>query len=114
MAKQLMAQSQGSKGFPSSPAKSAPSEISSPTKSEAKPPAAAAPAAGRSPSPIFIDYASMPGLGDDPFPGFPTGLCPADMPDLSKHHSIMAEVLKGDKSIYSKLKDKTTKMGTTF
>jgi hypothetical protein len=115
MAKQLMAQSQGGKKFGSTGKSGYDSEISSPTKTDAGPaPAAAAPAAGRSPSPIFIDYASMPGLGDDPFPGFPIDACPDKMPDLSKHHSIMAEVLKGDESIYDKLKGKKTKMGTTF
>jgi creatine kinase len=60
------------------------------------------------------DYAKMPGLGDAPYPGFPTDSAPDQMPDLYNHHSIMADVLKQNPSIYAQLKNKRTKMGVTF
>ncbi|CAD7941806.1 unnamed protein product [Amoebophrya sp. A120] len=60
------------------------------------------------------DYASMPGLGDEEYPGFPADVCPDEMPDLSKHASIMADVLKKDPSIYATLKEKRTAMGVGF
>merc|ERR1719305_160659 len=41
-------------------------------------------------------YAMVPGLGDEPTPGFPWKETPATMPDLSKHSSMMAEVLKAN------------------
>ena len=53
----------------------------------------AAPAAGGEHKEI-PDYASMPGLGDEEYPGFPADVCPDAMPDLSEHASIMTDVLK--------------------
>jgi creatine kinase len=60
------------------------------------------------------EYSKMPGLGDEPYPGFPADAAPDLMPDLFGHHSVMADVLKADPSIYNKLKTKKTKMGVTF
>merc|ERR1719271_2057381 len=65
-------------------------------------------------APKVPDYASMPGLGDDPLPGFSYGDTPDVMPDLSEHNSIMADVLKKDPSIYEALKGKKTSMDVTL
>merc|ERR1719473_766702 len=59
-------------------------------------------------------YEFMPGLGDDDFPGFPGKIAPDQMPDLSQHFSIMADVLKRNPHIYDNLKGKTTSLGVTF
>merc|ERR1719313_2800142 len=65
-------------------------------------------------APAIPDYASMPGLGDEPLPGFSFGDTPDAMPDLSEHNSIMADVLKSNPSIYDALKNKKTEMGVTL
>ncbi|EER07218.1 creatine kinase, putative [Perkinsus marinus ATCC 50983] len=72
------------------------------------------PASTQSSSGDHPDYSTMPGLGDDEFPGFPHEDCPPDMPDLSEHHSVMADVLKADPEIYAKLKDKKTPNGVSL
>ena len=36
------------------------------------------------------------------------------MPDLSKHSSYMADILKKNPALYNKLKDKKTKQGVTL
>ena len=59
-------------------------------------------------------YGAMPGLGDEPTPGFPWKECPDKMPDLSQHNSIMADVLKQNPKIYDTLKTKKTKKGVTL
>merc|ERR1719271_881237 len=59
-------------------------------------------------------YPFMPGLADEPTPGFPWTDCPAALPDLSEHHSIMADVLKKKPEIYTQLKDKKTKKGISL
>merc|ERR1719281_188287 len=59
-------------------------------------------------------YGMMPGLGDEPTAGFPWKETPATMPDLSKHNNIMAEVLRGNPTIYDNLKNKKTKKGVTL
>jgi len=56
-------------------------------------------------------YEFMPGLGDEEYPGFPHDVCPAAMPDLRNHNSIMADILKGDPTIYDNLKDLKTGSG---
>jgi len=45
---------------------------------------------------------------------FPADDCPRDMPDLSGHHSLMADVLKNDPSIYPRMKDKVTQLDVRF
>merc|ERR1719506_2445786 len=72
--------------------------------------AAPAPAA----APKAPDYASMPGLGDDPLPGFSFGETPDVMPDLSEHNNIMTDVLKATPSIYDALKGKKTSLDVTL
>merc|ERR1719399_2238743 len=59
-------------------------------------------------------YEFMPGLGDEPTPGFPWDETPDKMPDLSGHNSIMADVLKKNPKIYDNLKNKKTKKGVTL
>merc|ERR1719456_1065329 len=59
-------------------------------------------------------YEFMPGLADAPTMGFPWDMCPLKMPDLSNHHSIMADVLKKNPEIYDNLKDKKTPKGVTL
>jgi len=59
-------------------------------------------------------YNSMPGLGADAFPGFPSSRCPARLPDLSCHHNLMATVLKEDSSIYPELRRLKTGRGASL
>lgn len=54
------------------------------------------------------------GLGEMDCPGFPVDECPEEQPDLSHHHSLMAKVLEEDKTIYPKLRSRTTKLGVTL
>jgi creatine kinase len=51
------------------------------------------------------------GLGDEECDGFPADFCPEQLPDMSKHHSIMADVLRANPSIYGRLREKQTKLG---
>jgi creatine kinase len=57
------------------------------------------------------DFAAEPGLGDTPYPGFGDGQA---LPDLSKHHSVMAEVLRKDSGLFEKLQNRTTSLGVTL
>eukprot|EP00929_Paragymnodinium_shiwhaense_P008587 TRINITY_DN112544_c0_g1_i1.p1 TRINITY_DN112544_c0_g1~~TRINITY_DN112544_c0_g1_i1.p1 ORF type:complete len:1423 (-),score=292.96 TRINITY_DN112544_c0_g1_i1:132-4400(-) len=66
------------------------------------------------PSSSVEELPRRPGLGDTDFPGFPSDVCPAEMPDVSKRHSMCAEVLRGSPSIYTQLKDKVTPGGVSF
>merc|ERR1719456_602917 len=59
-------------------------------------------------------YPYMPGLGDEPTLGFPWKECPDHLPDLSNHHSVMADVLKENPDIYHNLRNKKTKKGVTL
>lgn len=61
--------------------------------------------------PREINFSHIPGLGSEEYPGFPADICPAQLPDLSRHFSLMSDVLKGDPSIYLELKDVRTRMG---
>jgi len=45
---------------------------------------------------------------------FPADKCPSVMPDLSKHNNCMANTLKNNPEIYTKLANKKTKNGVTF
>lgn len=65
-------------------------------------------------SPRASVFKVLPGLGDSDYPGFPTDTCPATMPDLSKHKSCAADVLRADPAIYKSLKDGSTTRGATF
>jgi creatine kinase len=59
-------------------------------------------------------FSSIPGLGDEEYPGFPADVCPDIQPDLSKNFTLMAEVLKNDDSIYDELKRVTTENGVSL
>jgi len=59
-------------------------------------------------------FEKLPGLADQEYPGFSTDGCPNEMPDLSKHFSIAADVLKKNTSLWATLKDAKTKSGVTF
>lgn len=54
---------------------------------------------------------TLPGLGDDDFPGFPADVSPPELPNLSRHHSALADVLKEDPSMYGRLCGKETSSG---
>lgn len=54
------------------------------------------------------EFKDLPGLGADEYPGFSADVCPEVMPDLSKHHSIMAEVLKASPGLFARLRDERT------
>ncbi|CAK0812403.1 unnamed protein product [Prorocentrum cordatum] len=59
-------------------------------------------------------YDEDPGLGVLEFPGFPADSCPEELPILDRHHSLMANVLKGDPSIYSRLRALRTSMDVSL
>eukprot|EP00746_Dinoflagellata_sp_MGD_P126444 gnl/MRDRNA2_/MRDRNA2_61284_c0_seq1.p1 gnl/MRDRNA2_/MRDRNA2_61284_c0~~gnl/MRDRNA2_/MRDRNA2_61284_c0_seq1.p1 ORF type:complete len:695 (+),score=165.26 gnl/MRDRNA2_/MRDRNA2_61284_c0_seq1:94-2085(+) len=59
-------------------------------------------------------FKHTPGLGDEEYPGFSAVSCPDEMPDLSKHYSILADVLKKNPSLWARLKDVKTASGVTF
>lgn len=42
---------------------------------------------------------------------FPTSNCPEELPDLSRHSSLMADILRADPSIYGRLRMRRTKLG---
>lgn len=62
----------------------------------------------------MADFASVPGLGDADYPGFSAESCPDELPSLKNHCSIMAEVLRQDETIYTKLKALKTRLGVPF
>jgi len=62
----------------------------------------------------MADFAGIPGLGSEEYPGFPTTETPEAMPDLSRHSSLMADVFKADCSIYRRLRERTTGSGVTL
>jgi len=61
-----------------------------------------------------VDYDDLPGLGAEDYPGFPADECPAEMPGLAKHSSLMAEALKKDPDIYERLRSKKTSSGVSL
>lgn len=56
-------------------------------------------------------YDACPGMGSEPYPGFPDDRCPVHMPDLSGHHSLVALVLKEDPTLYGTLRSRRTEQG---
>lgn len=64
--------------------------------------------------PPGVNFAELPGLGPEEYPGFPVDACPDAMPDISGHFTLMADVLNKDPSIYEKLKNSRTTSGVTF
>ena len=61
-----------------------------------------------------LPFASLPGLGDTELEGFPADRCPEQMPDLSRHFSITADVLKEEPALYDAMRSRQTPMGVTF
>jgi len=60
------------------------------------------------------DYELEPGLGDGPLTGFADGESSEDLPDLAKHHSIMADTLRKDPGLYDRLRSEKTLLGVTM
>ncbi|OLP88024.1 Creatine kinase, flagellar [Symbiodinium microadriaticum] len=59
------------------------------------------------------NWSAMPGRGDSEYPGFPAdGSQP--LPDLSRHHSTLAHVLKEQPMLYEHLKDVRTPNGVSL
>ena len=61
-----------------------------------------------------LPFASLPGLGDRELEGFPAERCPEQMPDLARHFSITADVLKEEPALYDAMRSRQTPMGVTF
>mmetsp|Transcript_26406 Transcript_26406/g.48281 ORF Transcript_26406/g.48281 Transcript_26406/m.48281 type:complete len:494 (-) Transcript_26406:54-1535(-) len=59
-------------------------------------------------------YSMVPGLGAEDYPGFPSDSCPAELPDLSKHYSLLVSLLQEQPDIYARLRDKSTSLGVSF
>jgi len=57
---------------------------------------------------------NRPGLGNTDYPGFPSDVCPEVMPNLKKHCSLAAEVMRKDSSIYDRLKSKRSRLYVPF
>mmetsp|Transcript_168199 Transcript_168199/g.540367 ORF Transcript_168199/g.540367 Transcript_168199/m.540367 type:complete len:981 (+) Transcript_168199:77-3019(+) len=49
-----------------------------------------------------------------PCSGVPSDVCPDQMPDLSQNHSLAAQVMRSDPSIYARLRAAHTSSGTSF
>lgn len=60
------------------------------------------------------DFAAEPGLGPDPYPGFGIGGPPAELPDLSKHHSLVADMLRANPGLYTGLREERTELGVSL
>merc|ERR1740121_2988781 len=58
-----------------------------------------------------ISLGNLPGLGADEYPGFPADACPEKLMDLSKHHSVVADVLKKNPGLFDQLRGKQTSLG---
>mmetsp|Transcript_146781 Transcript_146781/g.468969 ORF Transcript_146781/g.468969 Transcript_146781/m.468969 type:complete len:902 (-) Transcript_146781:105-2810(-) len=52
----------------------------------------------------------LPGLGFEDFPGFSADECPAQVPDLSEHHSSLADVLKEQPGLWEALRTTRTSL----
>lgn len=61
-----------------------------------------------------LPFASLPGLGDEELPGFSAEECPEELPDLSRHFSLAAEVLKADRNLYEQMRSLKTSGGVGF
>eukprot|EP01043_Picozoa_sp_COSAG02_P025003 COSAG02_NODE_1388_length_12920_cov_8.638122_5_plen_656_part_00 len=46
--------------------------------------------------------------------GFPGDMCPARMPDLSEHHTLMAQVLREQPAVYERYRDGVSSAGVPF
>lgn len=59
----------------------------------------------------MLDLTTTPGLGYEDFPGFSADECPEVLPDISRHHSSLADVLKQDANVYLRLRARKTSLG---
>jgi len=56
-------------------------------------------------------FSGLPGLSEDEYPGFPADVCPEILPDLHKHHSLLADLFKREPGLYEQLRQKRTALG---
>jgi len=70
--------------------------------------------AAKAVAPAAPPVAARPGFGEEDYPGFPTEVCPAELPDLSGHFSLMAEALQGSPHLYGLLRSLRTKDGVSL
>ncbi|CAK8993799.1 Creatine kinase, partial [Durusdinium trenchii] len=62
---------------------------------------------------VLPDWSAMPGRGEEEYPGFPSdGSQP--LPDLSRHHNVLASVLLARPELYEDLKDVRTASGSSL
>ena len=81
----------------------------------AGPLAAKALAATTSAEPEYrVDLSVITGLGAEEYPGFPADVCPEELPDLSRHHNLLADALKRDAALYEAHRTGRTKSGVSF
>lgn len=59
-------------------------------------------------------YDAIPGLGADPYPGFPADRCPARLPELSSNRSLVALVLQESPDLYNQLRKRKTSRGVSL
>eukprot|EP00927_Polykrikos_kofoidii_P083263 TRINITY_DN8487_c3_g1_i1.p1 TRINITY_DN8487_c3_g1~~TRINITY_DN8487_c3_g1_i1.p1 ORF type:complete len:620 (-),score=127.35 TRINITY_DN8487_c3_g1_i1:118-1977(-) len=62
----------------------------------------------------LLDFACIDGLGDHEYPGFSADICPEKLPDLKRHHNVMATTVRNDPSIYDRLKSLRTQGGVSL
>mmetsp|Transcript_35680 Transcript_35680/g.65440 ORF Transcript_35680/g.65440 Transcript_35680/m.65440 type:complete len:956 (+) Transcript_35680:44-2911(+) len=55
-------------------------------------------------------FAEEPGLGDYPLPGYMPG---DELPDLRRHHSLVADALRNDPGLYHRLRSQATSRGVS-
>mmetsp|Transcript_43793 Transcript_43793/g.103517 ORF Transcript_43793/g.103517 Transcript_43793/m.103517 type:complete len:959 (-) Transcript_43793:241-3117(-) len=55
-------------------------------------------------------FEEEPGLGDTPLPGFMAG---DPLPDLRRHHSLVADALRSDVDLYPRLRSQVTALGVS-
>merc|ERR1719446_13916 len=60
------------------------------------------------------DFASEPGMGDLPLPGFGDEISAEALPNLRAHHSLVADVLRTDTKLYPSLKNLKTSLGVSL
>jgi creatine kinase len=60
------------------------------------------------------DFQNEPGMGEDPLPGFGDDVSAEVLPNLRAHHSLVADVLGEDLTIYPRLKSSRTSLGVSL
>mmetsp|Transcript_100495 Transcript_100495/g.174445 ORF Transcript_100495/g.174445 Transcript_100495/m.174445 type:complete len:967 (+) Transcript_100495:30-2930(+) len=59
-------------------------------------------------------YDAIPGLGAEPYPGFPADRCPARLPDLSSNRSLVAQMFQETPDLYKELHKRMTSRGVSL